>query len=346
MADPMTDPTIDPLAQLEQELAASRIKKKQQAAEISSQSEMGPLQNALVALGSAWSAGLQGKDGGDVYRQNVALRNQGVQNRLKALDTEPELKSLIDLAKVRSAQNFQKEILPMKSEYELSKAATVAGINERMQTNLKLLGGDIEAAKVKTMQDFQAEQKEKDRQNAIALQSMKGSASAGAKASKPPSSDQFKAATFARRLEEAEKQFADLQDRGFDPTSFANAAERAIVPDAALSDELKQQRQAERNFLTAQLRRESGAAISPSEFKTGEAQYFPRAGDSDERLVQKARNRQILFNGLKAEAGNAFGQVAQPTIQGAPRQQKTAPAAKPDVSKMSRAEKVKFVRGF
>lgn len=337
----MDDLTQDPYSSLEAELSAERLRKKKLAEDISANGEMGPLQNALVALGSAWSAGLQGKDGGEVYRQNLALHNQGVQNRLKALDSEPELKALTDIAKVRNSQAFQKEILPLKTEYDLNRAATIAGINEKMQSNLKLLGGDIEAARLKTVQDFQAEQNEKNRQNALAMQAMKGNTATGAKASKPPSGDQFKAATFARRLEEAEKQFSELQDSGFDPTSYVNAAERAVVPDAALSEPLKKQRQAERNFVTAQLRRESGAAISPSEFKTAEVQYFPRAGDSSDILVQKARNRQILFNGLKAEAGNAFGQVAQPSIQAAPKQ-----AAKSDISKMSRAEKIKFLRGF
>ena len=66
------------------------------------------------------------------------------------------------------------------------------------------------------------------------------------------------------------------------------------------SDEIRQLRQAERNFLTAVLRRESGAAISPSEFATAEKQYFPRPGDDATTLAQKTQNRDTAIASFKA----------------------------------------------
>jgi hypothetical protein len=39
---------------------------------------------------------------------------------------------------------------------------------------------------------------------------------------------------------------------------------------------MQSQKQAEQNFINAILRKESGAAISPSEYKNAEKQYFPQ----------------------------------------------------------------------
>jgi hypothetical protein len=62
---------------------------------------------------------------------------------------------------------------------------------------------------------------------------------------------------------------------------------------------------AELNFLSAVLRRESGAVISDSEYENGERLYFPRLGDSPERIAQKARNRQMATQGVLAEVPEA-----------------------------------------
>jgi len=56
----------------------------------------------------------------------------------------------------------------------------------------------------------------------------------------------------------------------------------------------------ERNLVTPLLRRESGAAISESEWKTYGSQLFPRVNDSPEELERKRRYRQITVQGLKA----------------------------------------------
>lgn len=133
-------------------------------------------------------------------------------------------------------------------------------------------------------------------------------------AGKPPSTSQFTAAGFAKRLEQAQGVFDELEVLGFDPTTTAAAAQRADVfglgvPEAFKSQEAKRQDQAERNFVNAVLRRESGAAISPEEFISAEKQYFPRIGDGDDLLEQKKENREIIFNTLKSEAGQAFDQI-------------------------------------
>ncbi len=120
------------------------------------------------------------------------------------------------------------------------------------------------------------------------------------------------AATYGRRMEEADRIMADLSTKGFDRSS-AMSGIGSKLPGAVQSSEIKQQGQAERNFVNAVLRRESGAAISPTEFASAEEQYFDRVGDSQEVKDQKAQNRAQAIAGLKAEAGHAWDKI--PTAQ-------------------------------
>lgn len=124
----------------------------------------------------------------------------------------------------------------------------------------------------------------------------------GGQKPKPVTPDQSKAALFAKRMEQAEGVFTALEKDGYSRADRAQGA-ASLAPDVMKPEALKRQEQAEKNFLTAVLRRESGASISPSEFSTAEAQYFPRAGDPPDLLEQKRQNRQLALQGLAAEAG-------------------------------------------
>jgi hypothetical protein len=64
--------------------------------------------------------------------------------------------------------------------------------------------------------------------------------------------------------------------------------------------------QAQRDFINATLRRESGAVISPDEFANARKQYFPAPGDSPQVLTQKAANRRTAIEGIGAGAGPGY----------------------------------------
>ena len=76
--------------------------------------------------------------------------------------------------------------------------------------------------------------------------------------------------------------------------------------------------QAERDFINAILRRESGAAIAPSEFESARKQYIPQPGDRPETLEQKRLARERAFTGLTRELGPTYkpNNVATPTATG------------------------------
>lgn len=74
------------------------------------------------------------------------------------------------------------------------------------------------------------------------------------------------------------------------------------LPNFMQSAERQQFEQAKGNFINAVLRRESGAAIAPTEFTSAEKQYFPQPGDTEEVLEQKEANRNTVINSFYREA--------------------------------------------
>ncbi|KUZ35281.1 hypothetical protein [Burkholderia territorii] len=75
------------------------------------------------------------------------------------------------------------------------------------------------------------------------------------------------------------------------------------------SDQQQSYEQAKRNFVSAILRKESGAAIADSEFANEEKKYFPQTGDSPATIEQKARARDLAIEALKAQAGPGAGLI-------------------------------------
>lgn len=78
----------------------------------------------------------------------------------------------------------------------------------------------------------------------------------------------------------------------------------------------QQVEQAQRDFVNAALRVESGASISQSEFDNARKQYFTQPGDSPEVIAQKKRNRETEIESLKLQAGSGSKNVvaqARPT---------------------------------
>jgi len=79
-----------------------------------------------------------------------------------------------------------------------------------------------------------------------------------------------------------------------------------LVGNYLVSDEYQSGEQAQRDFINAVLRRESGAVISPEEFANARVQYFPQSGDSEATLAQKAKNRETQLLGIERGAGAAY----------------------------------------
>ena len=72
---------------------------------------------------------------------------------------------------------------------------------------------------------------------------------------------------------------------------------------------------AAQNWVAAQLREESGAAINPTEYADALLQYFPTVGDSFETRKQKQALREETTRGMINTAQDAFGVIYPTGIQ-------------------------------
>ncbi|MBX3610397.1 MAG: hypothetical protein KF871_10935 [Hydrogenophaga sp.] len=128
---------------------------------------------------------------------------------------------------------------------------------------------------------------------------VKGSAGG---ANKTMTEGQAKANLFGTRMVEANKIFDELAGQGVttasqlkraaDAVPFVGPGLGVLANSTVVSPGQQRLEQAQRDFINAVLRRESGAVIADSEFANAALQYFPQPGDSPEVIAQKRLNRQ------------------------------------------------------
>ena len=137
---------------------------------------------------------------------------------------------------------------------------------------------------------------------------------------KPLTETQSNATAFGMRAVEANRILKDIEDSGTRTTggirtivagtlgaiplvgeNLSDTAKSAL--NFTASTKQQQTDQARRNFITAVLRKESGAAISPTEFVNEEKKYFPQIGDSDATVKQKQEARDLAIKALEIQAG-------------------------------------------
>lgn len=244
------------------------------------------------------------------YKQSREAKLMGEQDEASARKKDPNSRESLALKAL--APRWGIEVNPEMSAYDIEQmidprrmmeAEASSRVSFENQKKLKQLElqGDLQKEKVK----------------------------AGIEASKPkaPTAEQSKAALFAHRITNAEKVMDELAKANFDGNDRRSWAQKHLFNEAKPVD-LQKLEQAQRNFINAVLRRESGAVISPEEFENSRQQYFPQAGDSAEVLEQKRQNRLDVLAGLRSEAGGALqGVVNQREVldQEMPSPKKTAP---------------------
>lgn len=131
-----------------------------------------------------------------------------------------------------------------------------------------------------------------------------------APASKQPTVEQGKAGTFYHRASGADADYqATNNGEGVAPRGMARQWLHDSFPDLEntwFNDADRQKADAaQRDFIAATLRYESGAAVPPSEFSNQYRTFFPMPGDGPEVIEQKRAQRQRAIEGLKVSAGPA-----------------------------------------
>lgn len=130
---------------------------------------------------------------------------------------------------------------------------------------------------------------------------------------KPLTEFQGKSAAFGDRAMAADKILGELganyspaainSKNAVEGTPLIGGAMGAITNKFALSENDQRAEQAQRDFINAVLRQESGAAIGANEFDNARKQYFPQPGDKPKNIAQKAANRKLVIEGFKRSAG-------------------------------------------
>ncbi len=153
---------------------------------------------------------------------------------------------------------------------------------------------------------------------------------------KPLTEAQGKDLGFGSRMREADKILTDLAGK-YSPMAINTKIGAENLPlvggiagpiaNQGLGDAEQSAEQAQRDFVNAILRRESGAAISESEFKNARKQYFPQPGDGKLVLEQKAANRRLAIEGTLASVPETRRDSIRP--------QNAAPAGAPPMDAIS-----------
>lgn len=140
---------------------------------------------------------------------------------------------------------------------------------------------------------------------------------------KPLTETQGKATGFAARMQDSDK-IISLYDGKVSPAAVAavggvspswlpgggmiNAATNSII--GMRSPEAQLYQQAQENWVTANLRLESGAVIGDVEKENEVKKWFPQAGDMPGRIAQKAAARKVAERSMVVQAGPGSKQIA------------------------------------
>ena len=120
---------------------------------------------------------------------------------------------------------------------------------------------------------------------------------------------QSNAAAFANRMAAGLDIFDELTTSGYDPTKFRDYVASNLpksVSGFVATPEGQRYMAAKTDFITAVLRKESGAAISVSEFEKEDRKYFPQPGEGRDVIEQKRKARQRALESMKAQSGPAY----------------------------------------
>ena len=130
---------------------------------------------------------------------------------------------------------------------------------------------------------------------------------------------QSNATAYGMRMKEANAILDDLSKKGvlkgavIEATPLIGGALGQVLPSALGGTSAAQQQvnQAKSNFITAVLRKESGAVISDSEFDREDKKYFPQINDNAAVIKQKENARKLAIKAIEVQAGPGAKSIQQ-----------------------------------
>lgn len=143
---------------------------------------------------------------------------------------------------------------------------------------------------------------------------------------KPMTETQSNATAYGMRMKEANAVLDDLAKKGvlkgalIEGIPLVGESLGKVLPSVlgGTSGAQQQVNQAKSNFITAVLRKESGAVISDSEFDREDKKYFPQVNDSPGVIKQKENARKLAIKAIELQAGPGAKEIQkyQPSAGG------------------------------
>ena len=130
---------------------------------------------------------------------------------------------------------------------------------------------------------------------------------------------QSNATAYGMRMKEANAILDDLSKKGvlkgalIEGVPLVGESLGKVLPSVLGGTSAAQQQvnQAKSNFITAVLRKESGAVISDSEFDREDRKYFPQVNDSPAVIKQKENARKLAIKAIEVQAGPGAKSIQQ-----------------------------------
>ena len=150
---------------------------------------------------------------------------------------------------------------------------------------------------------------------------------------KPLNEAQGNSVAYGIRMKEANSIVEKLASEGTERSAVGAGTQYGIggivnaLPSAlgGANPQQQQFQQAKLNFITAILRKESGAAIGQDEFEREDQKYFRQVGDSDAVAAQKKQARQTAIKAMEIQAGPGAKEIKNFEPRAEPSQPISAP---------------------
>lgn len=131
----------------------------------------------------------------------------------------------------------------------------------------------------------------------------------------PPTEGALLASGFYDRMKQANAEITPKREELLSSAMQALAYNAPMVGNYLADPEYQAARQAQENFVTAVLRRESGAAIPEQEMEAAIKKYFPMPGDNKTVIEQKRNLRKIEVNSMARTARMTTPEAPQTPVR-------------------------------
>lgn len=251
--------------------------------------------------------------------QEAALKERGAFLQAIRPDMTPEEYGAVRASFPNAAKSFP--AAPGQWMRSAAQEAVKVGDRAKVEQESRVLAGmsptGITAEQQARIDQDKEEAKQRERQHRESLgvqmrgQNMTNDRMREANDNRPPTEAESKAYGYFKRMDDAAKAIATM-DAAIAQKSTIGQAWQNHAPNFLQSEEGQVFNQAKKQFTEAYLRRDSGAAISNSEYTQVDREYFPQPGDGPQVLARKQQARRVAIEAIEKEAGRAIRKFDAP----------------------------------